>query len=226
MKKYSALFRKEIKNMYRELLIVLAFQIGYMAYMLVISNDSGSVFRPSPLENFITDFFTISFFFYPALLVYSLYLEERTGTIYQMHSLPIKRVLLRIKFLVVLCTMVLIICVISIIVFLGYTMNIIHGTPAVSRHVILGLYNTTFISLCLVCTAWGFMQLVRKNRLVVGLATGIVGFGVYIWLRVFIKAYIDWFAFDSLIYHVKYTLVMGAIFSLIGFFVYEKFAEV
>ncbi len=228
MKQYLTLFRKEIKNMYRELLLVLMLQI---VNMLVILNIGSPVFRFSQLETFINKIFDISFFFYPALLVYSLYLEERTGTIYQMHSFPIKRVLLGIKLLVVFCATVLIFCVISVIVFLGFTMNIIHGgNPVLARQVILGLYYTTFISLCLVCTAWGVMQLVRQNRLVVGLATGIVGYGFYIWLTSVVKkfgvSYIDSSGFYTLPYNVVFTFITGGIFCLIGFFFYERYSEI
>ncbi len=227
MKIFLTLFRKEIKNMYRELLLVLVLQIGNMACMFIpiIMNPS---FPLSPLDEFISRLFDFSFFFYPALLVYSLYIEERTGTIYQMHSLPIKRKLLRIKFLVVLCAVVLIICVISVINFIRFTMNIIHN-PVVVRHAILLLFYTTFINLCLVCAAWGIMQLVKKNRFVVGLTVGLVGYGLFVWLaggvRKFVVTIGDPFVFDTIAYNV-FTLIMGGIFCLIGLFFYERYSEI
>lgn len=230
MKLFLNLFRKEFKNMYRELLIILVLQIGNIAYTMILSINKELTPDLSSFDEFIMRFFDFSFFFYPALLVYSLYLEEKTGTLYQMHALPVKRSLLRFKFIVILYTVVLIIFAISVINYLGFCLNIFHGNPEVARHVILRLLYTTFINLCIVCAAWGIMCLARKNRLLVGMNAGVAGFGLHIWLAEIARKpgipHINYFVIPFRPYSIEFTIIMGGIFCLTGLFFYERYSEI
>ena len=223
MKMYLTLFRKEIKNMYRELLLVLILQIGYLIYGFL--RFSGQGLRASPVERFIIELFNTSFFLFPALLVYSLYIEERTGTLYQAHSLPVRRLLLRIKFFIVLSAFGIAVLVVSVISLIASSILSRSASPDVVASGLIDLLRFPFISLCLVCTAWGFMQLQMRNRLVTGLAVGIAGFGLYFMLIDTFMAYHNLFQF-GILNHAIYTLIMGAVFACIGFFVYERYSEI
>lgn len=223
MNNYLTLVRKEIKNMYRELLIVLVLQVGYLFYGFM--RFSGQGLRASPVERFIIELFNISFYLFPVLLVYSLYLEERTGTLYQAHSLPVRRVLLRIKFFVVLGAFVFASMIVTVTSLIVSSILRHSASPDVVINGLIGMLRFPFISLCLVCAAWGFMQLVRQNRLVVGFAVGVVGFGLYFLLIDAFMAYHTVFRF-GILNHAIYTFIMGEVFACIGFYVYEKYSEI
>ena len=237
MKMYLTLFRKEIKNMYRELILFFVLQIGFMMYSLSSRTFAGNrlFLSHSAIERLFVDIFDVSPYFITAALVYSIYLEERTGTLYQALSLPVKRVLLLTKFLVALGAMCMLTLFVIVYTYIGYTyigFRVGYGKASLEAVMsgILGFLCYPFISLCLVCTAWGFLQLVRQNRLVVGLATGIMGFGFYIWLANAVKnfgvAYIDIVEIYSMSYNVVFTLITGGIFCLIGLFFYERYSEI
>ncbi|MBN1292106.1 MAG: hypothetical protein JXB48_09735 [Candidatus Latescibacteria bacterium] len=232
MGKYLVLLRKELKNMYRELLLFLGFQIGYLVIVFMLRRFTGYEFpnRPSGFHKFIMDAFNFSPFLLPAILVYSLYIEERTGTIYQACSLPLRRNLLRIKFLVVLGAMIALAVVIITHTVIGFSMGHVHATPEAAVSGILWFFTYPYISLCLVSVSWGCMQLVQKNRLLVGLVAGIVGFGVYLWLSDVFWMYIKRNVLSPLnngyFYVSVYTLVMGIVFACTGFMLYERYSEV
>ena len=232
MSKFLVLLHKELKNMRNELFLVLGLQIGYVVINLILRRYFGYEFphRPSEFHKFIMDAFEFSPFLFAAILVYSLYMEERTGTIYQACSLPIKRNLLRSKFMVVLGGMIFL-----VMFLIGHTLNsfrmgMVQAAPEVAILGIIYYFSNPYITLCLVCLAWGCMQRMQKNRLVAGLVSGVIGFGVYIWLmdvynRNNYRSVSNVFIYDALLM-IAFIVLIGLMFAGIGFFMYERYSEV
>ncbi|MBN1292104.1 MAG: hypothetical protein JXB48_09725 [Candidatus Latescibacteria bacterium] len=120
MKQTIALFLKEFKNMCPEICAIFVVQIGYFFVMFSIISFFRFSGHPqnmaqSSMERYILGLFDMSFYLYPALLVYSLYIEERTGTVYLAYFLPAGRSMyLQIKFLIAAAFMALSIAVVTV----------------------------------------------------------------------------------------------------------------
>ena len=236
MEHFMIMYWKEVKNMSRGLLIILALHI------VAVLVSTFSIFKftspLSPFEMFIIRLPEISFYLFPALLVHSLYIEERSGTLYQGHSLPVeRRKILRVKFLVVLGAMAVFIpvgmkfsriCRFVFEHFLTYSMAVSgKGSPRVVISGIHAVLSYPFISLCLVCAFWGVMHAVKMNRLVLGLAIVVAGIGMHKLRLKILEDFYQRFSLDMFLFSdIILTLVVGALFSCIGFYLYEKYADV
>ncbi len=94
------------------------------------------------------------------------------------------------------------------------------------------LLSKPFIALTIVVLAWGVIQLVRRNRLLVALVTGIVVYGIYVggletvWRYLYYHYYHSTKFTGSFTYMLIWSLGLGAIFTCVGLFLYERYAEV
>ena len=223
MKRFRTLYLKEIKNLYRELLIILVLQVVFILYFLFVIVNHSPVL--SEFEKFSIELFNCSVLLYPVLLLYSLYIENRTDTVYQALSLPVRRMMLPAKFAVVLSAFFVSVIVLITVLITGDKAGFIKGSPDVSTAAVYNLAFPTFITICLACAAWGTMQIVRQNRLVVGLAVVLCGFAVYMVLMEmdgnFQRSHIV-----TMVFHLCLTLGLGFVYACIGCIVYEKFAEI
>ena len=223
MRHQMTLLWKEIKNMHRELLVILILQVGFLSFSFVFLSELG--YYIPPLIRFLMQLSDMSFYLYPALLLYSLYIEDITGTVYQSLSLPSKRMLLRTKFIVILGAFVLITGVIIIYSVIHFRLGVTKAQPIVAFYGIIYLLSFPYLGLCIVCAAWGIMQIIHRNRFVLGIAVGIIGFGLYYWLYG-IDRYYYWYETTKMIYHPCITICLGGLYALIGCFFYERYAEV
>ena len=232
MRAMLKIIRKELKNMSGEIVFILLFQIAYFIIIRFMFEPGHIARQVSWFENLMLRTSSLMLFPYPALLLYSLYLENRTGTVYQAHLLPVKKHLLPLaKYLSVLAAMVVTTVGITV-----YALVYNYIVPRTDILVIFGglleFFCDPFISLCLVCAAWGIIQLIIRKRFVLGLMVVVAGFGIYKWLMMIAYNFFRYSVtsassyFATLVYYFLITLGIGGVFSFIGFYFYEKFGEV
>ena len=214
MKSHGIWYWNEFKHMSRGLIIILLFTIGYTVFMGLFFKGKGHIPFPSSFELILLRLGNMTLYLYPAFLVFSLYLDKRREEYFKTFSHPS---ILRTKFLVVLSAIILTTALMTVYAF---TLN--HFRPrADNRVIIMGLISyfcKPFIILCLVTTAWGIMQFVKRNQLIqfiLGIVIVIAGFIFYKWIIEL--------GFVSNIYrHFFFTLVIGVVYAFIGIFLYER----
>ena len=87
----QVLFRKEFKNMRRELFIIFAVQAAYYFFTFFFWRGNVARVELNTFERFLIYLGNNLFYLYPALLVYSLYMESRNHTLYQALWIPVTK---------------------------------------------------------------------------------------------------------------------------------------
>ena len=235
MEQFVTLYFNEIRNMKRELLIILATISVYLLFrnFLIIFIDIDFI-NPSPLEHFFLVLFDYWLYLFPILFVYSLYRGEKKQSLYQEDSHLInKHNRLLIKFLIFVDTLILVALILTVN-YLLLIYNILPrqkiaggaiADPRVFISGLLGAFKYPFITLSLICTAWGVMQIVKRFRLYLGLAVVITGLLLYFILVGIVVSYAKTFI-ENVSYVLLFTLCLGSIFCAVGVYLYNKFGEV
>ena len=160
--------------MSRGLIIILLFIAVYTVFMIFFFK--GANILPSRFELFLLRLGNMTLYLFPVFLVFSLYQDiKREEYLIKGFSYPM---LLRPKFVVVLSATILTTALMAVYAF---TFNLFRPR-ADNRVIIDGLiwfFCSPFIILCLVTTAWGIIQFVKRNqliRLILGLVIVIAGF--------------------------------------------------
>ncbi|MFC1541293.1 hypothetical protein ACFL50_02450 [Candidatus Latescibacterota bacterium] len=190
MNDFITLYFKELKNMKRELLIILGVIIGVLLYVDFLQKYIPIIdeypFEWSYFDHFMLFILGHLYYIFPLLFLYSIS-RRKSQTLNQSELYRNrKHSLVFIRFLVFVNAMILL-AVITFINQLLLENGIIprpipirgaqHYTVVLSS-LIYG-FNEPFIWLSLICTAWGVMQIVRRFRILVGLAIAGVNFLIY-----------------------------------------------
>ena len=225
----QVLFRKEFRDMRRELFIIFAVQVAYYFFTFFFWRDHGPRVELNTFELFLIHLGNNLFYLYPALLVYSLYMESRNHTLYQALWIPVGRSsILRTKFDVVLTGMIfastLLVTYVMIYFFLG--------ARRIDIRVVIGGFIQTFsgpfIALCLVCAVWGVIQIVISNRHIFAVCAGVAGYVFYLSVMIFIDRLVMYKAsyFKWPLSSAVTILAVGLVFYVIGMVFYEEYGEV
>ena len=225
MKLFMSLCRKEIKNIYRGLLIILAIIVVYTCYFSFFFELS-DVVSPSQIELLFLNLGNRLLYLFPILFVYSLYKGGKNKITSMEYSLRVKKhLLLLIRFLILVSAMILMTLMMTAFVFI---MN--HYQPRADNRVIIGgllqYFCFPFISLSLVCAAWGSMQVIKRYRPVLGLAVMVTGFGLSQWLmsNTYHWSRVSEFS-GQVFFQLCFTFCMSAIFCGIGIYFYRKYGS-
>lgn len=229
------LYFKELRNMKRELLIMLGIIVGYLLYgnflIKYIDYIDPTTFHSCMI--FLQQHFL---YLFPILFVYSIYRGEKNHTIYQSELYQNqKHKLLLIKFFIFVDALILM-TVINFINILLIKYDILPKTrpKGVAATAVgdlgfvisnlIGYFCGPFISLSLICTAWGVMQIVKRFRLYLGLAVmgaGLLSYNILIW-----KGHSFGKTFIEDVSYLLFTIFLGSIFCAVGVYLFKRFGEV
>ena len=162
MKSNWILYRNELKNLSKGLIIIFLIMIGHIVLMSFFIKSHP---RPLTFQMFLIRLSEMLQYLFSAFLVFSMYREKRRDILDDVLSHPKERhLILRNKFLVLLSATILWIALLGVYAF---TYN--YFRPRADNIVIVsGLiryFSLSFISLCLVTAAWGITQLFKRFRL-------------------------------------------------------------
>jgi len=161
-------------------------------------------------------------YLFSAFLIFSMYQEKRKEIQHNILSHPEdSRLILRGKFLVLLGATILSSVLMGVFAF-TYDYFRPRAENIVIVNSLIRYFSLSFISLCLVTTAWGITQFLKRFRIIIGLAVVVAGFSLYSWI-------LGLDILESLLLQKKIatgvfllTLVIGTIYAYVGIFFYEK----
>ncbi len=238
MKMTFPLFIKSLRSMKAELTAILLFQFVLLLVRFndIITLDMRAVFGLQMKD----DLFTMTFFLYPALLLYNLYMDREIGTVIQWHSTPLKRWRDMTSRLFAVFTAL---AASTLMTFIIYMLKNIFAPDTIkvslpiyiSAKLLYWTCDPLFLS-CMVCFGWGLVQIPRSNRLLLGLTTVSILFGFYKWSAWFHSGLsLSSFNLGRKFYsisskmmwtHLSVTMVIGGLCAAIGMLLYEKYGEV
>ena len=252
MKPFRTMLIKEFKALSRLYLIPLIILVCGFLYM---SYQTFNIQTFEELMDFNRTFFRIFVplskllrFSVPGLFIYALTLEIKTGTRYQLLSLPIRRDESVIcKFLVALMYGLILSGVAAFSSFLyvkkfhamrslDFTSGDIYFFAVLFRN-----FTNLFLVLSLACLIWGIISLIRRIPLFIGLSSFFIGYMFVFWLgrkimplfkiiepernaalSYNVRLFMDYSQFHNNIYYI----CIGLILTAAGLVLYNKFAEV
>ncbi len=231
MEQFVTLYFKELRNMKRLLLIMLGIIVGYLLYANFFIKYIDYMY-PSHLDRFVMYLLNHILYLFPILFVYSLYRGENQ-TIYQSELYQNqKHKILLIKFFIFVDALILM----TIIIFINYlliTYDILPRPKTVGAAAVgdlgfvisnlIGYFCGPFISLSLVCTAWGVMQIVKRFRLYLGLA--VMGAGLLSYNILILKGHSFGKTFVEDVSYILFTIFLGSIFCAVGIYLVKKFGK-
>ncbi len=238
--KYSMLFSTEFRKMKKGLLTLMTFHCVYILVLYLTIDMIPKRNNGNPLWLLYALSIWFSYYLYPALLLYSLYSDSQREV--KIDSVLYARwVPVLIKFLITISAILLMFA----IPFLYYFMFIYQPDPVtvLTRYFrkpnsIISSYirhfGGPFIVSCLACTIWGAIQAIEKYRHLWAIGIGISGLGLYRTIMAHKRVY-HWELLPSSILqyldnwnldHLAVTLLIGAVYLILGLKLYNRYADV
>ena len=243
MRKSYALYRKEIKGNFSLFVIPVALMVvAILSKYLYLDILYSTKQIPKMLDMIRVMASTSSYMLIPLLFVYALSLEEKHGTIYQLHLLPVRRrTILWYKFL----SAMVFVFIWALLGTINGNMSVIVVGPYVTLTSITrypGLWVRPFFSalalnigyISLIALAWGAAFTVRRYRQFTGVATFLLGGVCVLQFTEYVSRTLTPFLISHKILTGRYAvrdvpLTMTFIFCLgllyIGLLLYEKYSE-
>ncbi len=231
-----SLLRNEFRSLWKGIVIIFAIQIihTFVSFHFRDISSHGGMDNP-----FIRFFFLMGnhfFYLYSLLFLFSLLRDKQKASSIQNAQIePFRGLSMFYRFVILnFCMLVMIAYLMYRVYHLYYVVGPVRADPRVVAGGIVQLFSGPYIALCLVCPIWGVINIVGKYRHIAAVVVGILGMATYRslissslknhWQIVPDKyqAMMDMWSINLLLL----TLIIGAVYYLVGLLLYNRFADV
>ncbi|MFC1538040.1 hypothetical protein ACFL6H_01325 [Candidatus Latescibacterota bacterium] len=228
MEDFVTLYFKELRNMKRELLIILVSIAGIFLYVNFFQKHIDFI-NPSRFDGFELYIVNHILYLFPLLFIYTIYNGEYQiiyqSAMYQKHKIVLSRFFVLVDAMILTTFLMFIFVLLIMYSVLPKPITIGAATAHDLRVVIpelIRLFSEPFICLSLICTAWGTMHIVKRLRFIIGAMVIAAGMLLYTNLMREVNRFGDTF-FGSVSFDLISTIIIGSIFCAVGIYLIKRF---